>query len=93
MQIVSSDWVEASTTRGAYKADEWPTDPAESGASNYKYQWWLLSEENGDYSTLGKDGQYMYVNPEKNLIIIRLGETTGDSPWFQVFQEIAQGIR
>jgi CubicO group peptidase (beta-lactamase class C family) len=90
-EIVSSDWVETSTTQGAYKANEWPDDLARIW--NYKYQWWLISEEDGDYSTLGKDGQYLYVNPEKNLIIIRLGETTGDLPWFQIFREISAGIQ
>ena len=62
------------------------------GASNYKYQWWLLGE-GGDYSTFGKDGQYVYVNPEKNLILVRLGETDGGIYWFKVFQELAKGIR
>lgn len=90
MQIVSADWVEESTTGGAYQADEWPEDL--SHTANYKYQWWLLSEEDGDYSTLGKDGQYMYIHPGKNLIIVRLGETTGDLPWFQIFRKIAAGI-
>ena len=90
IQIVSSEWVKESTTGGAYQPDEWPEDLAHIW--NYKYQWWLLSEEHGDYSTLGKDGQYMYINPKKNLIIIRLGEETGDLPWLQIFQQIAQGF-
>ena len=91
IQIVPSGWVETSTTDGAYEADEWPEDLSHIG--NYKYQWWLLSEENGDYSTLGKDGQYLYINPQKNLIIVRLGEETGDLPWFQIFRQIAAEIQ
>jgi CubicO group peptidase (beta-lactamase class C family) len=90
-QIVPSDWVETSTTHGAYESDEWPEDLSHIG--NYKYQWWLLSEADGDYSTLGKDGQYLYVNPQKNLIIVRLGEGTGDLPWLQIFHEIAAGLQ
>jgi CubicO group peptidase (beta-lactamase class C family) len=91
IQIAPSGWVETSTTDGAYEADEWPEDLAHIG--NYKYQWWLLSDENGDYSTLGKDGQYLYVHPQKNLIIVRLGEETGDLPWLQIFRQIAAGIQ
>jgi CubicO group peptidase (beta-lactamase class C family) len=89
-QIVSSGWVETSTTRGAYQAQEWPEDLAHIW--NYKYQWWLVSAD-GDYSTLGKDGQYLYVHPEKNLIIVRLGEESGDLSWLQIFREIADEIR
>lgn len=88
-QIVPSNWVETSTTGGAYEPDEWPEDLSHIG--NYKYQWWLVSED-GDYSTLGKDGQYLYMNPQKNLIIVRLGEETGDLPWLRIFREIAAGI-
>jgi CubicO group peptidase (beta-lactamase class C family) len=91
-QVISSEWVEESTTGGAYEADEWPADFADSGRSNYKYQWWLLSGEDGAYSTVGKDGQYMYINPKNNLIIIRLGNGTGGISWIRIFQEITKGI-
>lgn len=90
-QLIPSEWVERSTTQGAYKEGEWPKDLTDIW--NYKYQWWLISRDGGDYSTLGKDGQYMYINPKKNLIIIRLGERSGDRPWLQIFQEIAQEIQ
>jgi CubicO group peptidase (beta-lactamase class C family) len=89
-QILSPDWVQTSTTDGAYAADEWPADL--SHIWNYKYQWWLLSAD-GAYSTLGKDGQYLYIHPGKRLIIVRLGEQTGDLPWFQIFQQIARSIQ
>lgn len=91
LQIIPSSWVETSTTNGAYKDDAWSEDLVDLGASNYKYQWWLLP--NGDYSTFGKDGQYVYVNPGKSLIIVRLGETDGGIHWFKVFKEIAAGFR
>lgn len=91
-QLVSSQWVEASTTKGAYDPNEWPADYVESGLVNYKYQWWLVSEEQGIYTTVGKDGQYMYIDPGKNLIIIRLGEGTGNLRWIRIFQAIAAEI-
>ena len=90
-QVVSSDWVKTSTTAGAYSADAWSQTRIDLGALNYKYQWWLLS--NGDYSTWGKDGQYVYVSPEQNLIILRLGGADNSISWFKVFQQIAEGIR
>ena len=89
-QIIPSDWVITSTTEGAYSPDEWPADL--SLIWNYKHQWWLLSED-GAYSTLGKDGQYLYIDPQKNLIIVRLGVESADLPWLQIFQQIAQEIQ
>jgi CubicO group peptidase (beta-lactamase class C family) len=91
-QIISSEWVQASTTGGAYAANEWPAEFAESRLMNYKYQWWLLSEDTGIYTTVGKDGQYMYIDPQKDLIIIRLGNGTGDLRWMRIFQQIADEI-
>lgn len=89
-QLIPPDWVEESTTQGAYRPKEWPEDL--SHLWNYKYQWWLVSEE-GDYSSLGKDGQYLYVHPGKGLIIVRLGEGTANLPWLQIFREIAEEIQ
>lgn len=92
-QIVPPEWVETSTMFGAYTSNEWPSDMSKIGASNYKYQWWLLSGNDGDYSSWGKDGQFVYVNPQKGLVIVRLGETDGGLPWFRIFQEIAKEIQ
>ena len=91
--IVPPEWVETSTMFGAYTSNEWPSDMSKIGASNYKYQWWLLSGNDGDYSSWGKDGQFVYVNPQKGLVIVRLGETDGGLPWFRIFQEIAKEIQ
>jgi len=91
-QIISSDWIEISTTSGAYdEASEWPEDL--TNIWNYKYQWWLISMENGDYSALGKDGQYLYVDPGRNLIIVRLGDGTGNLSWLDVIRQITIGIQ
>ena len=91
--IVPPEWVETSTMFGAYTSNEWPSDMSKIGASNYKYQWWLLSGNDGNYSSWGKDGQFVYVNPQKGLVIVRLGETDGGLPWFRIFQEIAKEIQ
>lgn len=91
-QLIPSAWVKASTTNGAYTETEWSEDYVESGLHNYKYQWWLVSEEQGIYTTVGKDGQYMYIDPGKNLIMIRLGEGTGGLRWVRIFQALAAEI-
>jgi CubicO group peptidase (beta-lactamase class C family) len=90
-QILSAEWVERST-QGHIPEMAWPGDYASIGWWNYGYQWWLASKENGDYFALGKDGQILYLNPAKDLIILRLGWSSGDlfaSQWLSLFQAIA----
>jgi hypothetical protein len=35
-------------------------------------------------------GQFIYVNPAKHLIMVRLGKNTGNIQWWQFFQKIAE---
>jgi CubicO group peptidase (beta-lactamase class C family) len=92
-QVVPADWVQKTIGERAYSPDAWPENLSAIGASNYHYQWWLLSPEEGDYATWGKDGQYLYVDPGRNLVMVRLGETDGGVPWFLVFQQLAEQIK
>ena len=78
-QIVSKSWVEESTH-------------ADSGLNDvdyYKYQWWLPTTT-GDFMAEGILGQYIYVNPSKNVIIVRLGENEGNTNWEGIFTSIAK---
>lgn len=77
-QIVSQKWVEESTR----------VNPADGGVSYYRYQWWIPSP-NGDFMAEGILGQFIYVNPAKNLIIVRLGKKEGEADWSGTFQNIA----
>ena len=45
----------------------------------YGYQWWLLPEYTATniYYARGVSGQYIIINPEKNIIIVRLGKQRG----------------
>ncbi len=73
-QIVSESWVKASTR----------IDTANGSTRYYQYQWWLPTQT-GDFMAQGILGQYVYVNPSKNLIIVRLGKNTGKADWTDVF--------
>jgi CubicO group peptidase (beta-lactamase class C family) len=44
----------------------------------------------GDFFAEGHLGQFIYVYPEKNIIIVRLGKKYGVTPWAQLFKEIAR---
>ncbi|WP_270090328.1 serine hydrolase domain-containing protein [Sphingobacterium sp. SYP-B4668] len=77
-QIVSHSWVEQSTT---------PSDSPGS-ASYYQYQWWIPSK--GTFLAQGILGQYIYVDPSKDLIIVRLGAGNGKADWWDVFAALSE---
>jgi CubicO group peptidase (beta-lactamase class C family) len=90
-QILPAEWIERST-RGAFPSGLWEEDFRAAGLWNYGYSWWLASEEEGDYLALGKDGQYIYVNPTTDTVIVRLGWSQGDLPtsqWLSLFQSLS----
>lgn len=78
-QIVSEKWVKESTK----------IDSSEGSAWNYQYQWWLPTRD-GDFMADGLLGQFIYVNPKKNLVIVRLGKKTGVVDWKKFLPELAQ---
>lgn len=85
-QVISPAWLAASLTP-AYGEDEWPDDYAGSALINYGYQWWLV--EGGAVLALGKGGQYLYIDPAHDLVIVRTGTSQGDISWLTVLREIA----
>lgn len=63
-QVVPADWVEASVTDTA------------STYEGYGYQWWLSPGTDGEparFAALGHNGQYIYVVPELDLVVVRNG--------------------
>jgi len=77
-QIVSQQWVETSTK----------LDTSEGSAQYYQCQWWL-PRPNEDFMAQGILGQYIYVNPTKDLIIVRLGKNEGNANWWKVFTSLS----
>ena len=78
-QIVSENWVAKSTK----------VDTTRKSVRYYQYQWWLPTQT-GDFMAKGFLGQYIYVNPKKNLVIVRLGKSKGNSNWWEVFTSLGQ---
>ncbi len=67
-QVIPADWVAASTVHSA------PT--LSNRDVGYGYQWWIPMPQEGDpnegdYTAAGIYGQYVYVNPAKNLVIAK----------------------
>jgi len=81
-QIVSEAWVRNSTK----------LDTANASPPYYQYFWWLPSSR-GDFMATGKLGQYIYVYPKENLIIVRLGRKPGDVDWSGFFIDFSKRLK
>ena len=77
-RVVSEDWIAKSLQPG----------PAEN-TSSYGYQWWLNtggadkrwpSLPETTFSATGNRQQFMMMVPSENLIVVRLGWTSGQYP-------------
>ena len=81
-QIVSESWVEQSTK----------LDTSNGSAWYYQYQWWLPTKT-GDFMANGILGQYIYVNPDSDVIIVRLGKKEGKADWWEVLSSLGQAYK
>lgn len=64
-QVLSKEWVKESTTIQV----ETPKGPA--GYGGYGYQWWKNPYDG--YSARGYGGQFLFVLPETNLVVVFMG--------------------
>jgi CubicO group peptidase (beta-lactamase class C family) len=67
-QIVPRDWVDLSTQSTPI---EGPSPPGASIALGYGYQWWTL-HGTGAYVALGLQGQFIYVDPATETVVVKL---------------------
>ncbi len=83
-QIISQRWVTESTTPDPAGRRSWKDDPTWHQAGGYyKYNWWGLNNPDGayDYLAWGKQGQFIYVSPSTNTVVVRLGGGEDSYPW------------
>ena len=95
IQVISESWVQKATQpqekpKGYY-------DYLLENNTYYNYLWWgkfREGQENAnDFFGMGNKGEYVYICPQKKLIIIRLGFEYGFTPgsmsWPDMFYEFA----
>jgi CubicO group peptidase (beta-lactamase class C family) len=82
-QLISREWVEESTR------PDISTDPSQ----DYQYFWWVNTPDSKNhFSAQGNYGQYIYVAPEKDLVIVRLGKEEGEKGygyWTDLFDQLS----
>lgn len=81
-QIIPEDWVNrtASVLNNSKDSQQY----------NYTYQWRV--KEDGSIFAKGILGQYIYVDPTKKIIIVRLGKSATDLVWADFFEKICQNL-
>jgi len=67
-QIVPSAWAKSSVIVDAPHLSV----EANGFGMGYGYQWWLMDGNEGEYSAIGVYNQFIYVNPTRNLVIVKL---------------------
>jgi CubicO group peptidase (beta-lactamase class C family) len=83
-QVVPASWVEESTR----------VDTTTDRADFYQYFWWIdvARAERGRFMARGNFGQFIYVVPDKNLVIVRFGEGYGYNRWPELLRSIADNV-
>lgn len=79
-QVVSQGWVRDATAAQT-------TTPY---AKPYGYFWWLDGQRPGRFYAFGNYGQYIYVDPLADAVIVRLGGDwgVGNENWLAVFRDV-----
>ena len=82
-QVVPKGWVDAATAADA-------TDPARF----YQYFWWVDDTRPDRFYALGNFGQYIYVAPDADVVIVRNGREWGieNDTWLVTFRSIADEL-
>ncbi len=102
VQVISSDWVAESTQsdpatqNNSYYPDEFGQTIFNDLQGYYKYMWYGYSRDGGenDFAAEGDHGQFIYLSPQKNLIIIRNGDEYGISwdEWIKILYKFATDL-
>ncbi len=99
VQVIPTGWiaesiqVDPSFHDSAYYPEGFGQSIYDSGQGYYKYMWYGLfrGEGNYDFAAEGDKGQFIYVSPHKNLVIVRNGIGYGipSDEWLALFYDFA----
>lgn len=79
-QIVPKEWVKESFTKYNKLKDE----------DGYYYSYsWRITDKNA-YVAVGFLGQYVYIYPAKNIVVVRTGESYNNFNWIDYIEEITE---
>jgi len=82
-QVVPAAWVAEATARDT------SADPAE----HYQYWWWVDTEREGRFYAQGNKGQFVYVDPATDVVVVRMGRDYGIDDWPAVLRDVADRVQ
>lgn len=87
-KVISKDWVDDCTTlEGSVKAWE---------GVYYKNFWWIYAANENhpqSFAATGHLGQYIFISPEEQTIIVRFGKSEGKvDSWIRIFRSTASDL-
>jgi CubicO group peptidase (beta-lactamase class C family) len=69
-QIIPAEWVRESVYRDEPRLQP-GINPESHWTFGYGYQWWIPEEPDGDFVAIGIWGQYIYVHPGYQVVIVK----------------------
>jgi CubicO group peptidase (beta-lactamase class C family) len=93
-QLVPRAWVEASTRHDPAVAGPATSPPGEEWARSLDYGclWWLDPRAPGRFFAMGNLGQYIYVAPDRDAVLVRFGTRFGTFEWIGILRDLASRI-
>lgn len=99
-QLVSKEWVKASLTPDAPHLMPGADNPNSNNPYGYGFQWWLPENPKNDFLACGIYSQFIYVNRDKDLVIVKLTANhrfkdendNSKDIHFHLFQDLAESL-
>lgn len=86
-QLLNKDWVESTLSR----------DTTDGGTFGYHNCWYIGYKEYNDYMAIGLYKQHIYINPDKNIIIVSFNDRPRSAAqkalnWEDIFRQIVDQL-
>ena len=81
-QLVPDAWAERSVVAGVRTPDGY----------THQHLWWTPEGAEGDFYAYGHNGQYVYVNPQARVVIVKFSETNRQDP-VPMFRALANAMK
>jgi CubicO group peptidase (beta-lactamase class C family) len=96
-QLVPRLWVEASTGHDPSMPDTPTSLLGEEWARplSYGYEWWIAPRAPGRFFAAGNFGQFIYVGPDRNAVLVRYGTLYGgvdSAGWKNILRDLASRV-
>lgn len=84
-RVIGKEWLEQSTVAPEpLKPEDIDSDFLKGKNVGYQYMWYSVPDGQGghDFFAAGKYGQYLYVSPANDAVVVRAGMHTGKVDWW-----------